>query len=72
MWHYSIDYWVCYCMFRIKRMEVFPRIAWSGLYKAGDVTNWCQIMRDCYGVAFPGLWVVGGRYKLVLELQFQH
>jgi hypothetical protein len=46
MWHSSVDYWVCYRMFRSKRMKAFPRVAWPSLYKAGDVTNWCQSMRD--------------------------
>jgi hypothetical protein len=72
MWHSSVEYWVCYRMFRSKRMKVFPRVAWPDLFKAGDVTNWYQSMRDFSGVAFPGLWVAGGRYKLVSELQFQH
>jgi hypothetical protein len=49
MWHSSVDYWVCYHMFRSKGTkvfrskgtEVFPRVAWSELFKDGDVTNWC-------------------------------
>jgi hypothetical protein len=64
MWHSSVEYWVCYRMFRSKRMKVFPRVAWPGLFKAGDVTNWYQSMRDCSGVAFPGLWVVGGTLQI--------
>jgi hypothetical protein len=39
MWNRSVDYWVCYHMFRSKRMKAFPRVAWLDLYKAGDVTN---------------------------------
>jgi hypothetical protein len=72
MWHSSVDYWVCYRMFHSKRMKAFPRVAWPSLFKARDVTNWCQSMRYFSGVAFPGLSVVGERYKLVLEPQFQH
>jgi hypothetical protein len=72
MWHSSVEYWVCYCMFHSKRTKSFPRVAWLGLFKAGYVTNWYQSMRDFSGVSFPGLWVVGGHYKLVSELQFQH
>jgi hypothetical protein len=68
MWHSSVDYWVCYHMFCSKRMEVFPRIAWPGLFKARDVTNWCQSMRDFSGVTFPDLRLAGGCYKLVSEL----
>jgi hypothetical protein len=68
MWHSSVEYWVCYCMFHSKRMKGFPRVAWPGLFKARDVTNWYQSMRDFFGVAFHGLWVDGGRYKLVSEI----
>jgi hypothetical protein len=53
MWHSSVDYWVCYRMIHSKKMKVFPRVAWFGLYKAGDVTNWCQSMRYFSGVATP-------------------
>jgi hypothetical protein len=67
MWHSSVEYWVCYCMFRSKRTKAFPRVAWPSLFKDGDVTNWYQSMRDFSGVAFPGLWVAEGRYKLVSE-----
>jgi hypothetical protein len=28
MWHSSVEYWVCYSMFRSERMKVFPRVAW--------------------------------------------
>jgi hypothetical protein len=30
MWHSSIEYWVCYSMFRSERTKVFPRVAWPG------------------------------------------
>jgi hypothetical protein len=50
MWHYSVYYKLCYCM-----------------YVAGDVTSWCQSMRDFFGVAFPSMWVAGGRYINVGE-----
>ena len=53
MWHSSVEYWVCYRMFCSKRTKVFPRVAWPGLFKVGDVTKWYQSMRDCSGVAFP-------------------
>jgi hypothetical protein len=33
MWHSSVDYWVCYCMFCSKGMKEFPRVAWSGLLR---------------------------------------
>jgi hypothetical protein len=72
MWHSSVDYWVCYYMFRSKRMKAFPRVAWPSLFKVGDVTNWCQSMRDCSGVASPACGWLGECYKLVSELQFQH
>jgi len=72
MWHSSVDYWVCYCMFHSKRMKVFPIVAWTSLFKAGDVTNWYQSMRDCSRVAFPVMWLAGGHYKLVSEIQFQY
>jgi hypothetical protein len=65
MWHSSVDYWVCYCMFHSKRMKAFLRVAWPGLSKAGDVTNWCQSMIYCSGVASPGLRVVGGTLHTV-------
>jgi hypothetical protein len=54
-------------MFCSKRTKVFPRVAWPGLFKAGDVTNWYQSMRDFFGVEFPNLWVAGCPYKLVSE-----
>jgi hypothetical protein len=28
MWHSSVEYWVCYNMFRSERMKVFPHVAW--------------------------------------------
>jgi hypothetical protein len=65
MWHSSVEYWVCYRMFRSKRTKEFPRIAWPNLFKAGDVTNWYQSMRDFSRVAFPSLWVAGGCYTLI-------
>jgi hypothetical protein len=72
MWHSSVEYWVCYCMFRSKRMKVFPRVAWPGLFKAGNVTNWCQSMRGFSGVAYPGLWVVGGTLQIGIRASVQH
>jgi hypothetical protein len=68
MWHSSVDYWVCYRIFRSKRMKTFPRVAWPDLFKVGDVTNWCQSMRDYSGVAFPSLWVAQGRYIFVTRI----
>jgi hypothetical protein len=30
MWHSSVEYWVCYSMFRSERTKVFPHVAWPG------------------------------------------
>jgi hypothetical protein len=64
MRHKSVDYWVCYHLFHSKRTKVFPRVAWPSLFKAGDVINWCQSMRDCSGVALPFLQMVGGTLQI--------
>jgi hypothetical protein len=41
-------------------MEEFPRVAFRGLFMDGDVTNWCQGIRDFFGVVPPSLQVGGG------------
>jgi hypothetical protein len=64
MWHSSVDYWVCYRMFWSKRTKAFPRVAWPGLSKAGDVTNWCHSMRYFSGVASLGLRVAEGTLQI--------
>jgi hypothetical protein len=28
VWHSSVEYWVCYVMFRSEIIKVFPRVAW--------------------------------------------
>jgi hypothetical protein len=37
MWHSSVEYWVCYNMFRSKRTKVFSRVTWP--LKARNVTS---------------------------------
>jgi hypothetical protein len=63
MWHGLVDYWVCYCMFRSMGRKVFPRVAWPDL-KAGNVTNWCQSMSGCSGVAYPSLGLAGAMLQI--------
>jgi hypothetical protein len=71
MWHCSVDYWVCYCMFCSMGMKVFPRVAWPGL-KAGNVTDWCQSMSGFSGVAYPGLRLAGGTLQNGIRDLVQH
>jgi hypothetical protein len=72
MWHSSVDYWACYRMFRSKRTKVFPRVAWSSLYKVGDVTNWCHSMKHCSGVATPGPRMAEGMLQIGIKDLVQH
>jgi hypothetical protein len=51
---------------------VLPRVTWLGLYKAGDVTNWCQRMRDCSGVVSLGLRVARGTLQIGIRASVQH
>ena len=70
-WHCSVDYWVCYYMFRSMGMKVFPRVAWP-ILMVGNVTDWRQSMSGFSRVAYPGLWVAWGTLQIGIRASVQH
>jgi hypothetical protein len=69
MWHSSIDYWVCYCMFHSKGMKKFPTVAWSRLKRLGILLTGVRAQEVSLEWRTPACGWPGERYNSPIQAE---